>query len=1041
MTRILGLDVGIASCGWAILETTGDSGGIVAAGVRCFDPPLVAKTGEPKSAERRTARGQRRVIHRRRLRMNRVRELLARHGALPDADRNALAGAARRLAEAAGESGASPWRLRAAAHDRALCNDEFAVVLGHIARHRGFRSNSKREAGANAPDETSKMKKAMEQTREGLAKYRAFGEMIADDPKFAQRKRNRDKDYSHTPKRSDLEIETGKIFAAQRRFQQQIASDALERDFAEAAFSQRPLQDSETMLGYCPFEPSEKRTAKHAPSFELFRFLSRLVTLKLTSGRTERSLSADEIARASRDFGQATKGVTFTALRRMLDLDPGARFVGIPVDREKYDVAARKGEAAAGTHALHQALGDAPWASLARTPEKLDRVAEVLSFREDFARIADGLREIGLDPLVCERLLDAARNGAFSHFGGAAHISAKAARAIIPGLREGLDYSEACARVGYDHAVRPTVALKDINSPVARRAFLESIKQVRAILRAFGPIDEVNVELARDVGKSTEERAELTQGIEDRNKEKDKRAKEASEILGATVSADELLRYELSKEQNFKCVYCDAEIAPNGFSANDARYQVDHILPWSRFGDDSYFNKTLCCAACNQHKRGRTPSEWFDDDKTAGEWDAFAARVEGYKEMKGRKKRNFKLRDVNKDVEDKFKARNLTDTQWATRLLAIELERMFPPKAKERRVYTRPGAITSKLRRAWGLEGQKKVDGERVADDRHHAIDAIVLAATTASLLQWMTKQVQQREREGRGDDIFHVAPPWRGFREDSIRAIYGEGGVGGIFVSRAERPRARGKAHDATIRQIREIDGEEVVFERKAIEKLTPADLDRIPVPAPYGAIVDPAKLRDATVAALRAWIDAGKPKGEDKLPRSPKGDIIRKVRVETDVKVAIRLQGGTVDRTAIVRLDVFETREPKSKSHYRFVPIYAHEIVESSAPNQFFELRKPAQKWKPISNFDKFMFSLAPMCLTEIATKGGEPTIWYYRGFDSNDGRITLSPHQSKELDLQKRIAPTTIESLKKLAIDRLGCVSEVPRETRTWRGAVCT
>ena len=112
--------------------------------------------------------------------MNRVRELLARHGALPVADRDALAEAARRLAEASRESGASPWRLRAAAHDRALSNDELAVVLGHIARHRGFRSNSKREAGANAPDETSKMKKAMEQTREGLAKYRAFGEMIAE---------------------------------------------------------------------------------------------------------------------------------------------------------------------------------------------------------------------------------------------------------------------------------------------------------------------------------------------------------------------------------------------------------------------------------------------------------------------------------------------------------------------------------------------------------------------------------------------------------------------------------------------------------------------------------------------------------------------------------------------------------------------------------------------------------------------------------------------------------------------------------------------
>ena len=59
--RVLGVDLGIASCGWAVLETDGDSAGIVGAGVRCFDAPLVDKTGEPKSALRRSARGQRRV--------------------------------------------------------------------------------------------------------------------------------------------------------------------------------------------------------------------------------------------------------------------------------------------------------------------------------------------------------------------------------------------------------------------------------------------------------------------------------------------------------------------------------------------------------------------------------------------------------------------------------------------------------------------------------------------------------------------------------------------------------------------------------------------------------------------------------------------------------------------------------------------------------------------------------------------------------------------------------------------------------------------
>ncbi len=401
--------------------------------------------------------------------------------------------------------------------------------------------------------------------------------------------------------------------------------------------------------------------------------------------------------------------------------------------------------------------------------------------------------------MIVQWLLDAAAKGDFKDFTKAAHISALACRNIIPGLREGLVYSDACARVGYDHTARPSVQLTAIGSPVTRKAFGEAIKQIRTVARAYGPIDLVHIELARDVGKSAEERREIQDGIEKRTAEKEKRRGEAAEHLGRAVRDDELLRYELAKEQNFKCIYSGDPIEPKGVAANDTRYQVDHILPWSRFGDDSYINKTLCTTKANQDKRGRTPFEWFDAEKTEAEWLEYIARVEALKEIKGRKKRNYTLKDAAA-VQENFKARNLTDTQWATRLLADELKRMFPAPDGERRVFTRPGAITSKLRRAWGLEGLKKVDGERVPDDRHHAVDALVLAATTESLLQKMTKEVQQREKEGRPDDIFHCKQPWPGFRIDVERAVHGENGTGGVFVSRAERRRARGKAHDATI-------------------------------------------------------------------------------------------------------------------------------------------------------------------------------------------------------------------------------------------------
>ena len=209
------------------------------------------------------------------------------------------------------------------------------------------------------------MKKAMEATREGLAKYRSFGDMLENDERFIDRKRNRDKDYSHTAKRSDLEDEVRAIFLAQRRLGNLLAEDDLAASFAAVAFFQRPLQDSEKLVGKCPFEPDRMRTARRAPSFELFRYLSRLAHLRISVGRTERPLTPDDIALAAKGFGETKKTITFASLRETLDLDPNARFAGIPKEREsKLDVAARTGGAAYGTKTLRDTLGDAPWQSL-----------------------------------------------------------------------------------------------------------------------------------------------------------------------------------------------------------------------------------------------------------------------------------------------------------------------------------------------------------------------------------------------------------------------------------------------------------------------------------------------------------------------------------------------------------------------------------------------------------------------------------------------------------------------------------------------------
>ena len=1010
--RVLGLDGGIASVGWAILETD-EPCGIIGAGVWIFDAPEQQKDRTPLNAIRRERRGQRRVIRRRRQRMNAIRALFMRHGLLPGSGRDALR-----------HPGLDPWRLRAEGLDRPLSGPEFAVALGHIARHRGFRSNSKRDRGSNAASDASKMLRQIEARRERLAGWRTVGAMFALDPELKERRRNRDGDYSRSVLRTALEAEVRSLFDGQRRLGNPAASEEMEQAFASLAFNQRPLQDSEHLVGKCPFEPDERRTAKRAPSFERFRLLARLAQMRLVAGGEDRRLTAEQIAHVAEDFGRQKK-VSYKFLRRVLDLDASVRFADVAQDAETNDVATRTGAAAEGTATLRDAVGPAAWRTLLAAPDRLDRIAEVLTFREDTASIRRGIEEAGLEVPIVDALMRAVENGAFGRFSGAAHLSAKAVRAINPHLAQGLVYSEACAEAGYDHSARPVTALEDVKNPVARKALGQMCKQVKAVVHEYGLPDLIHVELARDVGRSVEERDEITRGIEDRNRALDRLRQDFRELLHQEPSRDELLRFELWKEQNGFCLYSGDPIHPTALLASDNAVQVDHILPWSRFGDDGFANKALCTAKANQEKRGRTPFEWFSADKDARAWDAFTAGVEGCRTMKGRKKRGFYLRRNAAEVEEGFRSRNLNDTRYATRLLLDALGHLYPQDGT-RRIRARPGALTAKLRRAWGLEGLKKdASGRRRDDDRHHALDAIVVAATSEAMLQSLTRAFQHAERHGLSQEFKGVPEPWPGFRDDVRRAVEG------VFVARAERRRARGEAHAATIRQVRERDGATVVFERKPVEKLTPADLAR----------VKDADRNAALVEALRAWIEAGKPKGTP--PLSPKGDPVRKVRLATTNKPGVPVRGGTADRGEMVRVDVFRKPDRRGKMRFHLVPIYPHQVANRAAhptpPSRAVVASKSEAEWTEVDAGFEFLFSLYHNSLVEVTRPGSEPIRGYFKGMNRSVAAIAIARHFNPR-DVQDGIGTKTLLAFRKLTVDRLGQVFDVERETRTWHGEAC-
>src|SRR3546814_3270893 len=125
------------------------------------------------------------------------------------------------------------------------------------------------------------------------------------------------------------------------------ATPELEERYIGIAFFQRPLQDSEDLVGICPFEPAEKRSPRHAPSYEKFRFLAKLNAIRLREADGSlRRLTAEELGRAVTDFGLAGTSVTSNAVAQKHGLPKGVFLYGIDEQKAKNDIAASKGRAA-----------------------------------------------------------------------------------------------------------------------------------------------------------------------------------------------------------------------------------------------------------------------------------------------------------------------------------------------------------------------------------------------------------------------------------------------------------------------------------------------------------------------------------------------------------------------------------------------------------------------------------------------------------------------------------------------------------------------
>lgn len=1038
MVYNLGIDIGIASTGFAGIEV--DNGGkpknIKFCGVHIFEAAENPKDGASLAAPRREKRGMRRVIGGRAQRKKAIRRLLAQHG-LHNIEVIDIP-----------EAGKSVWDLRKEALERRLDDAEFVRVLFHIAKRRGFQSNRK----GSEPNDTEG-KKALNGAKElqeamVAANAPTVGAYLATLPK----KRNGDGSYDRFVTRDLLRQEVKKIFEVQKKFGNEKATpellltyagdgDPKKRNTLEGdgiAFYQKPLQSSENLVGTCVLT-GEKRAPKFSYTAELFVLWSKLnnTRLKNVSG-IEEKLTPDQKNKLLNLTHKNKTGVTYKQARKELGLGNDERFnIGYRKIKDEDDSWEKIRDTAekadflklTGYHALKSALdtgSEADWTKwIGSEREKLDQIAWILSFEKDIKRITDRLAGLGLKAGQIDRLTD------ITSFSKSVDLSLKAIRDILPYMQDGLTYDKACEEAGYNHSRKDNKGLDkippfdDIRNPVVNRALAQARKVINACIREYGMPETIIVELARDAGIPFGDRN--PKAIERQQKKNESYRNEAkahmAEILGIipdNISGEDILKYRLWKEQKAACCYCGFEITPATLK-DPLATQIDHIIPYSRSWNDSYMNKVLCHLSCNQEKGNRTPYEWLN---STGRWDGIEAFARSLPPKKGE---NLLIENFDEEKANNWKSRALNDTRYMARALKNHLEQSLA-LGEGNRVQTRNGALTANLRGAWGLSKTRE-------NDRHHAVDAIVLACSTQGMVKQHADWNKYEARRKNPAQQPLPPAPWETFRSDVMNKVFGpknEQGIrtGGIFVSRMPVRKVTGAAHQETIRSIKKLaDGSQKIIQRVKLSGLTLPMLENI---------VD--KDRNIKLyAILKERLEAHGGKTDKAFAEAiymptndpeKQGPRINSVRIITNEKSGLEINGGLASNGDQIRIDVFQ-----KNGRYFLIPIYVHHFTQAHLPNKAIIQGKDERDWEDVTD-DMFLFSLYKNDLIRIQSKNDEYFAYYMGTVDRSTGNISIRTHDSDSSfgkDGTTRTGVKTLLAFEKYSVDYFGNKHRIKKELR--------
>ncbi|MBO7228589.1 MAG: type II CRISPR RNA-guided endonuclease Cas9, partial [Bacteroidales bacterium] len=311
---------------------------------------------------------------------------------------------------------------------------------------------------------------------------------------------------------------------------------------------------------------------------------------------------------------------------------------------------------------------------------------------------------------------------------------------------------------------------RNLRNPIVEQIANETMQVVKAIWKQYGlnPNElEIRVELARDLKNSARERNKIYKA-QTRNKKINDKIKDKLTELDIPITDLNILKYKLYEQQKFLSPYTNEPIEISKLF-DEKFYNIDHIIPKSRFFDDSISNKVICESNINEEKDNRTAWEYilqqnseYKKNKDGYEIlppEQYLTHING--NFTGQKKKNLLAEKIPSNPVN----RQLKDTQYISIAIKDELAKIVGSE----NVKTTTGGVTDYLRSHWGLKKlfmelteprfrqmelwnldengnpkeswtTKYVDTEnnkhiyeikgwsKRYDHRHHAIDALVVA-------------------------------------------------------------------------------------------------------------------------------------------------------------------------------------------------------------------------------------------------------------------------------------------------------------------------